>query len=96
MIILSTVRSNSEGKIGFVADHRRMNVAITRAKRGLVVVGDPETLSHNPLWKQWIRTLETKNLIVDSIQVPDCSNSQTKKKKMPTKQKQPATSTSKV
>merc|ERR1712039_759342 len=43
-IVISTVRSSSAGGLGFVADWRRANVAFTRARRGLVVVGDPNTL----------------------------------------------------
>jgi superfamily I DNA and/or RNA helicase len=49
-IVLSCVRSNGLGEVGFVADARRLNVAITRARRKLVVVGDSATLSSDELW----------------------------------------------
>jgi superfamily I DNA and/or RNA helicase len=44
-VVLSLVRSNSEGEVGFLADVRRTNVALTRARRCLVVIGDSATLS---------------------------------------------------
>ncbi len=43
-IVISLVRSNREGEIGFLADTRRMNVALTRARRKLIVIGDSATL----------------------------------------------------
>ncbi|CAE8620289.1 unnamed protein product, partial [Polarella glacialis] len=54
LIIFSAVRSNNDGRVGFLADWRRLNVLVTRARRGLIVVGDVETLKHDPAWGDWI------------------------------------------
>lgn len=50
-VVLSLVRSNAEGSVGFLADVRRMNVALTRARRKLLVVGDSATLSCHPFYE---------------------------------------------
>ena len=63
VIILSAVRSNPEGNVGFLDDSRRLNVAWTRAKRGLVVIGDPKTLRNQRDWDFWLTWAEEKNLI---------------------------------
>ncbi|MBA45802.1 MAG: hypothetical protein CMB31_04365 [Euryarchaeota archaeon] len=63
VIILSAVRSNPEGNVGFLDDSRRLNVALTRAKRGLVVIGDPKTLKNQRDWDFWLTWAEEKNLI---------------------------------
>ena len=63
VIILSAVRSNSDGNVGFLDDSRRLNVALTRAKRGLVVIGDPKTLRNQRDWDFWLTWAEEKNLI---------------------------------
>ncbi len=51
VIIFSAVRSNAQGRIGFLADVRRLNVALTRACRGLIVIGSKSTLMNNPTWR---------------------------------------------
>lgn len=67
-IVLSTVRSNTTGQIGFTADWRRANVAFTRAKRGLVVVCDPQTLSRDDrTWGPWLHWVHEKQLCCGPI-----------------------------
>lgn len=52
IILISLVRSNKRGQIGFLGDLRRMNVAITRARMKLIIIGDAATLSHHPFYRQ--------------------------------------------
>lgn len=52
VIILSLVRSNDEGQIGFLRDLRRMNVAITRARMKLIILGSVDTLTKHPFYKR--------------------------------------------
>lgn len=54
VVLVSAVRSNDRRAVGFLADFRRLNVALTRAKRALVVIGDPSTLSADPHWRAFI------------------------------------------
>jgi regulator of nonsense transcripts 1 len=49
-IIVSCVRSNEQSGIGFLSDPRRLNVALTRARYGLILLGNPRVLSKQPLW----------------------------------------------
>lgn len=58
IIIFSAVRCNDLGSVGFLADWRRLNVMITRAKRGLVVVGSAKTLCKDKHWKEWLQFTE--------------------------------------
>ena len=53
-VVVSLTRSNPEGEVGFLADLRRMNVAITRARRHLLVVGDSATVSAHPFYRGFI------------------------------------------
>ena len=60
IILLSLVRSNDEGEIGFLRDYRRMNVAITRAKEKLIVIGDSATIAKDPFYHAFISYVEAK------------------------------------
>ncbi len=62
-ILLSTVRSNTERNIGFLRDERRLNVAITRARYGLVIFGNTELLSFDENWKKLIEFCENKRCL---------------------------------
>ena len=64
IIIISTVRSNEWGNIGFLSDLRRLNVAITRAKRKLIIIGNKETLKNNPTYSRLIEFVEDEDLLI--------------------------------
>lgn len=65
LVLVSTVRSNDKGDVGFLRDKRRTNVLLTRAKRGLIVFGDNETLMRERLvWKPWICWVHRNNAII--------------------------------
>lgn len=62
VIVFSTVRANDRGEVGFLADYRRLNVAITRAKRGLILLGHPTTLRHDGTWRSYLDWVEEHQL----------------------------------
>ncbi|EKM55248.1 uncharacterized protein PHACADRAFT_28301 [Phanerochaete carnosa HHB-10118-sp] len=64
-IILSCVRSNEHQGIGFLNDPRRLNVALTRAKYGVVILGNPKVLSKHPLWHYLLTHYKEKNCLVE-------------------------------
>lgn len=59
IIIVSLVRSNPDGNIGFLKDYRRMNVALTRAKEQLVVIGDSSTIGLDKFYDQFLKYTES-------------------------------------
>ncbi len=59
IIMISLVRSNEKGEIGFLRDLRRMNVAMTRARMKLFILGDAETLSRNPFYRDLKRYVDS-------------------------------------
>ena len=63
VILISLVRSNDEGQIGFLKDLRRMNVAMTRARMKLIILGNKETMTQHPFYKklwEYVEALQGK------------------------------------
>jgi len=58
-VIVSLVRSNQEGEVGFLADTRRMNVALTRARRKLIVIGDSATITSHGFYQRMVKYFES-------------------------------------
>jgi ATP-dependent RNA/DNA helicase IGHMBP2 len=58
-VIVTLVRSNRENEIGFLADVRRMNVALTRARRKLIVIGDSATITAHPFYQRLVDYFES-------------------------------------
>jgi superfamily I DNA and/or RNA helicase len=64
IIVISLVRSNDEGQIGFLRDLRRMNVAMTRARMKLIILGDRPTLTRHPFYQklwEYVEELKIEN-----------------------------------
>lgn len=63
VIVFSAVRSNVDGKLGFVSDWRRVNVMLTRARRGCIIVGNARMLEADCLWSQWFQWAKAKGVV---------------------------------
>lgn len=64
-IIVSCVRSNVQQGIGFLRDPRRLNVALTRAKYGVIIIGNARLLARNPLWYSLLTHFQERECIVE-------------------------------
>jgi superfamily I DNA and/or RNA helicase len=58
-VVVSLVRSNDSGELGFVADIRRINVALTRARKKLIVIGDSATVARHPFYAGFVKYAES-------------------------------------
>lgn len=61
IILISLVRSNDSGQIGFLRDLRRMNVAITRARMKLIILGNADTMTRHPFYRRLWDYIQTIN-----------------------------------
>ena len=71
VVILSLVRSNLRGEVGFLRDHRRLNVAVTRARRHITIIGDSRTVSTDKFVSSLLDHAEKHGEIRSAIEVED-------------------------
>ena len=69
VIVISLVRSNSKGEVGFLGDIRRTNVAMTRAKKKLIIIGDSATLGSHPFYLELIEFVQKKGFYKSAFEV---------------------------
>lgn len=74
VVILSFVRSNSSGSIGFLSDERRLNVSLTRARRKLIIVGDTGTLEKHTIYESLKNYVELRGQLEIVHEVPSIKN----------------------
>ena len=67
VIVISLVRDNADGQIGFLRDLRRMNVAMTRARMKLIIVGNAQTLSHHRFYRALIEHIKEKGDFIEQV-----------------------------
>jgi superfamily I DNA and/or RNA helicase len=65
-LMVVMIRSNRRGHVGFLNDWRRLNVAITRAKNGLVVIGDSETLANERHWNAFLSWCKEHDCVISA------------------------------
>lgn len=66
VVIFSAVRANNEGKVGFLSDVRRLNVAITRPRHTLIILCDEKTVSNNKNWRMLIESAKARGAFLSS------------------------------
>ncbi len=71
IVLISLVRSNTKAEIGFLADIRRMNVALTRAKTKLVVLGDSATIAQHKFYDAFIQKMQSMNTYFSCYEFPE-------------------------
>ena len=71
VVFISLVRSNDDGKIGFLSDLRRMNVAMTRARMKLVIIGSAATLTRHPFYEKLFLSQKKENGVKKVLEISD-------------------------
>jgi superfamily I DNA and/or RNA helicase len=69
VIVISLVRSNAKGEVGFLGDIRRTNVAMTRARKKLIIIGDSATLGSHPFYLELIEFVQAKGFYKSAFEV---------------------------